>query len=247
MINNIKQYGFTLIELAIVLMIVGVLAGGIISTLGARIENSKRLETKKDLEVIKQALLGYAYTNKYLPCPDAPADTDSDGDSDGDGISEAGTNCPNTTFITTPGSLPWVTLGLGSADAWGNRYHYWVDYDFSGTDGTFDLASDANGTVATRTIDGTSTTPLTSDAVAVIFSRGKNGYGAVGADYRFKAAVPGTGHSDEADNDDGDSGFITRAPTPEGANTGGGAFDDIVIWISEYELKAKMVEAGALP
>ena len=35
--------------------------------------------------------------------------------------------------------------------------------------------------------------------------------------------------------------------TDEGVAAAGGAFDDILVWINSYELKAKMVETGALP
>ena len=51
-----KQSGFTLIELAIVLVIVGVLIGSFVGTLGARIDTTRRAEAEADLEIIKTAL-----------------------------------------------------------------------------------------------------------------------------------------------------------------------------------------------
>ena len=64
-----KQFGFTLIELAIVLVIVGLLIGSFIGTLGARIDNTRRAEAQADLEIIKSALLGYALALAARICP----------------------------------------------------------------------------------------------------------------------------------------------------------------------------------
>ena len=189
-----RQSGFTLIELAVVLVIMGVLAGSIITTLGARIGNVARADTKKELEQIKQALIGYALVNKRLPCPDDPVDTNADSLSDGDGISEVA--CTGGAS-NDEGSIPWVTLGLGAGDAWGNRYDYWADADYSMTDIALGT-SDGSGVIKTNT-NGTEV-DLAKNVVAVIYSRGKNGLGAVGSDAAFRSAIPGTEHDDEEEN-----------------------------------------------
>ena len=246
---KMKQRGFTLVELAIVLVIVGVLLGGFIGTLASRIETTRHSETIEELEEIKAALIAHAFTmgvgNTYLPCPDAPDDTDADGLSDGDGIGEA---LCTAAAGTDTGLLPWVTLGLGGADSWNNRYEYWVDDVFSDVGIPFNLTTNSGGEIRTRRIDGTvADVSLANNIVAVIYSRGKNGLGGIGTDRAFKVAIPATGHDDEDENENGDGIFISRSPTYMDDTTDVGTFDDIVVWISEYELKAKMVEAGVLP
>jgi len=221
--------GFTLVEVAVVLVIVGLLLGGFIGSLSSRIEVARYTETMDDLESIKQAIIGYAYKNGVLPCPDA----------DADGISE-------TSCSTGPaGNVPWVTLGLGSGDAWNNRFEYWLDADRFSV--PFALSTNAIGAVNTRSPDGSTLLQYANGVVVVVFSRGKNGFGAVGADGASRVAIPATGHSDEDNNGDGNQEFVSRLPTHEGATTAGGVFDDIVVWISEFELKAKMVKVGRLP
>jgi hypothetical protein len=76
-------------------------------------------------------------------------------------------------------------------------------------------------------------------------TQGKNGYGTLSAQ-GAKPSVPAA-NIDEKDNLDSNLNFISRPPTKLGAATVGGEFDDMLVWISEYELKAKMVEAGVLP
>ena len=50
-VNNInKQSGFTLIEIAVVLVIVGILVGSFIGSITNRIETTRRDNTKKQLE-----------------------------------------------------------------------------------------------------------------------------------------------------------------------------------------------------
>ncbi len=224
--------GFTLVELAIVLVIIGLIVGSFVGTLSSRIEATHIAETKQGLDDIKTAIFGYVYKNGVLPCPDT----------DGNGESNACTNS---------GLVPSVTLGLGSGDAWNNRYEYWIDDAAFAV--TFDLDTNSTaadgGEIEQRNSAGTALVPLAKSAVAIIFSRGKNGLGSTGVDGTVKVALPalGAGHDDEIENDDGNNRFVSRPPTTAGASTAGGEFDDLLIWISEFELKAKMVEAGKLP
>ena len=61
--------GFTLIEMAIVLMIVGLLLGGMLVPLSAQMDQRNISDTQKSLSEIKEALIGYAMANGRLPCP----------------------------------------------------------------------------------------------------------------------------------------------------------------------------------
>ena len=243
-----KQNGFTLIELAIVLVIVGVLIGSFIGTLGARIDTTRRAEAQEDLENIKSALLGYAFSSggPYLPCP-CTADCALDAANPGLENREGNGSC---TAGTAVGYLPWGTLGLKPADSWNTLYRYWVDPDFSddgsGAGSVIDLADTGSGQVRTRNPDGTSTPLVASNVVAVVLTPGKNTYSGLSVDGNARPAIP-VGNVDEIDNADANSEFVSRPPTEVGASMPGGEFDDIVFWISDYEIKARLVDAGMLP
>lgn len=112
-----RQDGFSLVELAMVLLIVGLLLGGLVPTISSQIEQQRINETRKQLEEIKQALTGFAIVNGYLPC----ADTNSDG--------EAELSC--TTAATAEGLLPWKTLGVVEKDAWQQEWRYRAHRNFS--------------------------------------------------------------------------------------------------------------------
>jgi prepilin-type N-terminal cleavage/methylation domain-containing protein len=237
MVKTSREAGFTLIEIAVVLVIVGLLVGSFIGTFANRIDDTRRDNTKKELDKIKRVLMAYAYTRSppHLPCPDT--------DDPPDGLeNRAAGNCSAT------GYLPWRELGVGYADVWDNRYRYWVNTDYANNIG-FDLAtSDASsGTVNTRI--GVPKQEILDNAVAVVFSYGKNMLGGKSVDGIDRAIIPAGGtHFDELENDDNDIHFISRPPREEGASAmNGGFYDDITVWISSYELKAKMVETGVLP
>ena len=247
--RNHTESGFTLIELAIVLVIIGVLIGSFLGTLGSRIDTTRRAEAQTDLENIKRALLGYALSpgGPYLPCP-----CETNCDVAGGGLEEGRTGgaCGAGAAVGDLGYLPWGTLGLKPSDSWNTLYRYWVDRDFS-DDGTgpgsvFDLDAVGSGQVRTRSPDGTTTPLVASNVVAVVLTHGKNGYGGLGVDGSARPAIP-AGNVDEEDNRDTNSQFVSRTPSPAGATTAGGEFDDIVVWISDYEIRARMVDAGRLP
>jgi len=230
------QSGFTLIELAIVLVIIGVLLGSFLGTLGARIDNSRRVETLETLDKIKLSLYGFAMSQSpvRLPCPD----------NDNDGLEDmAGASCST---LTSPGSLPWATLGISRGDAWGSTFSYWVADQYSNAAG-FSLATDATGVA--QIDDSTGGNLISNNIAAVIISHGKNMYGSIDVNNVARSAVPaGAAYDDERENLDADGAapvlFISRSVASEEAAT---AYDDMLVWIPEFELKGNMVQAGALP
>ncbi|MDT8282148.1 MAG: prepilin-type N-terminal cleavage/methylation domain-containing protein [Gammaproteobacteria bacterium] len=240
---RVSQAGFSLIELAVVLVIIGILISGFIGTLGSRIDSSRQIETREKLEKIKASLYGFAMAKLNppgvvrLPCPDV--------DNDGleDLVPPAMTQCA---VLTGHGNLPWRTLGIERGDAWSSTYSYWVTDEYSNMVG-FTLATDGSGTG--RVMDATAGNVLSGNVAAVIFSHGKNQSGSIGLDNVARNPVPaGAQYLDERENTDTDAAapvlFISRPVTGDDAPI---IYDDILTWISEYELKGRMAQAGALP
>lgn len=238
------QNGFTLIEMAIVLFIVGLLLGGLLPTISSQIEQQHRNETRKQMDEIKEALIGFAIINGRLPCPADPAIAT--------GQAGAGTErTPPCTNGNSTGVLPWATLGVNETDGWGNRYTYRVSSDFSDTVGsttyggctpnpaptlsTFAACSNGNLDVRSAASGGTS---VAINVPAVIISHGKN---STGAYTQQGTQLPASGNTDEQANSDGsaNNNYISHTPTPN--------FDDLVIWLSPNTLINRMVTAGKLP
>src|SRR5713226_9528661 len=61
--------GFTLVELAVVLAIVGLLLGSLMYTLSAQTEQRNFEETRRRLEQARELVLSFAIINGRLPCP----------------------------------------------------------------------------------------------------------------------------------------------------------------------------------
>jgi prepilin-type N-terminal cleavage/methylation domain-containing protein len=64
-----KQSGFSLIEMAIVLVILGFILGGVVNGLSSQREVQKRNDVNRQLEEIRSAVIGFVQINGYLPCP----------------------------------------------------------------------------------------------------------------------------------------------------------------------------------
>lgn len=229
-----KLRGFTLIELAIVLVIVTILIGGLAVPLAAQIKARRVAETNKTLEEARQAIIGYAMTHKavstgkpYLPCPDT----------NGDGIEEARISgiCPSQV-----GFLPWATLGAGAQDAWGNRLLYATTTDVSndnpGIGSTVAPNSSWNQVCSSNTC---ASGYVAQNVPVVIASMGPNGWGA--RSVSGNTLAPPTG-ADELENLDGDNIFVSRSPTELGSPNG--EFDDLVVSISYYVLYPAVCPTG---
>ena len=233
------QSGFTLTELAIVLVIVALLTGGLMVSLGTSRDIANEKETQKQLAMIQEALLGFAVAQQRLPCPAAPNAT--------------GVESPATGVCTNPydGFLPGIALGLTPTDAqgyvldaWSNRIRYAVT---TAQSNAFTKANDMRAQWSTglspdlrvcntaagitnagaADADCAANASLTDSAVAVIFSTGRTGAsGPLGADEQANVATI-------------DRVFVSSTPGPN--------FDDLVTWLSPNILYNRMIAAGRLP
>jgi len=240
--------GFTLVEIAVAIFIITILLGSILVPLTTQVEQRQVSETQKMLEDIKEALFGHAVAKGYLPCPDRTSGgAGTANDTANDGVEDYNTGTGVCFSTTASGNVPWVTLGLGASDPWGNRFRYRVTaaYAQRSPAAPFNLTTAATLAV-TATSGGTLLTAASPDgAVAVILSHGKNGYGALNA--LTGTTRPAPTSADEVDNTAGGttSSYTSRTITPVGSTAG--EFDDIVIWLGKYALFNRMVTAGKLP
>lgn len=247
--------GFSLIEMAVVLFIIAILLGGLIPTVSSQIDQQRINETRKQLDEIQQAIIGYAVIYGRLPCPSS--DTNNGGESFDSAVSGTATNGKCLNFYN--GFVPATTLGIATGvdsqnrqgfavDSWGNRIRYAVtqsntqaftklngmSFSFSSLAPDLQVCSTAAGVTPTPSCASSPSTSLTSGVPVVIYSTGKNGaYGGTSVD---EAANP---NPNSANND---RLFISHTPTPAPNE-----FDDIVIWISPNILINRMVTAGKLP
>jgi prepilin-type N-terminal cleavage/methylation domain-containing protein len=266
-----KQLGFTLIELAVVLVIVGLLAGSFIGSLASRIETTRRDNAMKKLEEIKLAIFGFAVTNGRIPCPAVAA---------GGGQEQpvGGGVC-----VTSHGFVPGRTLGLDGSynrdnllvDSWGNPFRYSVTDSNAnafttapGGGGSIQevAAAAANGlAVLSPNIvicDGDSTSPnscvgantLIDAAVFTILSLGKDGSTFVntvapnsdqGENASELAVAANAAGENLAYTVGNNRVFVSKSYSETGSTAG--QFDDLIVWASQYALYSNMMEAGKLP
>ena len=115
-----RTEGFTLVEIALVLVIVSLLLGAGLTGFRSIMDSNRYAETNKALSYTKQALLSYVTLNNFLPCPDV----------NGDGREDRDTSTSPYTCQAVEGTVPYKDIGLSVAqarDAWGNVFVYHVN------------------------------------------------------------------------------------------------------------------------
>ncbi len=247
-----RSRGVSLVELAIGLLILSLIIGGLLVPLANQVEQSRVTQTQRQLEEIRDALIGFALANGRLPCPASAASN---------GVESP----PGGGACTHPwnGFVPAVTLGLSQVDeqgyaidAWGlarNRVRYAVTtanasaFTTAGqlrAIGMQALAPDLRVCRSGPGIVGAGAAAtcgagevLSQTAVAVIHSLGANAAtGGISAD-EIQNPNPNSANNDRA--------FVSRVRSAPGAAAA--EFDDLLTWLSPNILFARMVAAGQLP
>ena len=244
-LKNTKIQGFSLVEMAIVIVIFGLLLTAFLVPLQAQRNIAFQRNTETTLENAKQALIGYAQANGRLPCPATVISNGSEAPLGGGACTQQ------------IGFLPAATLGIQptdaqgyAIDAWNNRIVYAVSQfnsargavtpDFTTVGemsnvGISNLAPDLRVCGISTAAGCTSTINLINNAVAVIYSTGETG------------TLGSAGKADEMENLNAvanvDTVFVSHDIR---ANDPNGEFDHQVTWISPYILYNAMLQAGQL-
>ena len=154
-----KKKAFTIIELAIVLIIIALVLGGTLS-IGKTAYKKNQLEsTKVEMKIIKTALVSYASTYGKLPYPD------TDGDGEQNSTAELG-------------DIPYIDLQIKSTDEYGMKFKYdvWDNLANSDDSNICSILKDINISAASTDYpkvadDGNN---IKYPLAAIIISRGEN-------------------------------------------------------------------------
>jgi prepilin-type N-terminal cleavage/methylation domain-containing protein len=231
-----RARGFTLIEIAVALFIITLLVGSLLVPLTTQVDQRMTSDTQKTLEEIRDALVGFAVVNGYLPCPDT-------GTNGAENINTGTGLCTTITSNVAVGRVPYADLGLGTQDVWGNRFTYVVNERYARRSPATPFSLSTAGTDVRVCTTAACTTTLTTTAVFAVISHGKNGAGAV--NFSSGSTNPASSSADEQDNYGSDADLVYRPQFSGG--TAASEFDDIVVWLSKYTLFNRMVAAGKLP
>lgn len=261
--NRRIQLGFTLLEVSIVLLIVGLLLAGGVNLMSASGDTARYKETQGDIQEVKDALMTYYTQYHMLPCPDI----DNNPASNSFGVSDYGGGStvppiPVTGGVCTnnEGWLPHVTLGVGgNGDAWGQRIRYVVNGAFMSSTNAANFCSSAAAAVPySRSIPANQVQiqDLTIPAPArvlgdwagfALLSTGKDGL-------QTNAGMTGafTGNGGCAALDIRQRANCTASNTPtvlrygdpltDGATV---TFDDMVVWVGDMQLISLYRQSGS--
>jgi prepilin-type N-terminal cleavage/methylation domain-containing protein len=252
-----RNHAFTLIEIAVAILILTILASGLAMPVAAQLQLRRAEETRRLLDDARESLLGFAAANGRLPCP--ATETSRGEESFAPGGDGTNGNCAR--FYDA--FLPGATLGLAPLDgegfvrdAWNterSRIRYAVFGAGANVNGVVNPFTRVNGLQAATLASlgdaphfificssnagasgsgcGPAANQLTKRAAFVLLSVGPNG-----------GASPAAG-SDEARNQSGDPVFVYH----EAMGSGNAAFDDVVQWVPVHLVASRMLAAGRLP
>jgi type II secretory pathway pseudopilin PulG len=230
-----RQCGFTLAEMAIVLVIAMLLLSGFLIPFGTQIQNKRIADTQKTLDEIREALVGYAIINKRLPRPTL---TVTDGN-------EKVALCATAADCTGP--IPWATLGINKLDAWGKVIWYSVHPAYTNPAPAITLTSTALPSSSYKFVnvrDSAGTVSSVNGIAFILVSFGTKNFGTsesgvtlansstTNADEQLNAAATGTSSNP----------FISRSVT-DVPTAVGGEFDDFVVFVPNGTLVSRISTA----
>jgi prepilin-type N-terminal cleavage/methylation domain-containing protein len=258
--------GFTLVEIAIVLVIVGSLLAGGINIMSASSDTASYKESQNNLNDIKESLVTYYTQFKRLPCPDT--------DNDPTNAATYGVENPvgGGTCTTNWGWLPHATLGIGGGkDAWGERIKYVVSGAFTNssnttsanfctTTGTTPYSRDTTKTATQIIIQDLQAAPSSvSNWVAfALVSTGKNGrqtnagnnptaFTNVTACNTLNALEQENCNDDSTNDSTADTDTTNDFALNFGNQVTNGTtvtFDDMVVWVGDMQLISELRKSG---
>lgn len=266
-----RARGFTLVELAVVIMIVALLLGGLVATLDAQNNARSAAQTEQSLQLARDALIGFAIRQGRLPCPalenvdfvaslppywqthaalgyrdGSNARVDGTGEEAMAVTSTSGSpeSTVNGRCADTVGFVPALTLGIGPTDPQGFLIDGWggrVLYAVTDAQTTAPKR-DFTTAGALRTL-GFAATPNLFVCASSATNKPTN-CGALNPGTRVPAVVFSRGKNYAQPAGGGDEVENNDGDRFFVAHTPGDLFDDQVLWLSDSVLYHRMIAAS---
>lgn len=260
--------GFTLVEMTIVVVLMGILMTLGMAVFDTQLSNAASSGTRKNQEILKDALVAYLRDNKRLPCSEISA---LNGMAPTGQETRQSAGDPATSCASYWGTVPYTTLGLPrdtAIDGFGNLFTYFISSAQSTAEPDWTLtqksASVPGFSVGNPgrfgiTDNGVATTLSANLAVVAVVSHGKNGLGA----YTIKGTrneLPASGTEERTNAPDAAAlpspwnppSTVATLPLPAPgvavlvARDRSDTFDDIVLAIRPNDLLQPLVKDGAI-
>ena len=270
-VRTSRSSGFSLVEIAIVLVILAILITAVGIPLATQLDLQKTKDTEKQLDTIKEAIYGFAMANGRLPCPASATSAGSESFCSAASPAACGTaslvynvatnngRCFSSGSVPpADGFVPSATLGLAPVDSSGFIQDGWADgsatrrlrYAVSDTivGAVRNVLTQTDG-IKLATMAGVATAPSFFYICAPGLSIPPVPTASCAPVQELTRLAPFTIYS---------LGKDASGTTLDSANnqnndivfTSGGQtaeFDDLVTWGSLNTLFARMVQAGKLP
>lgn len=248
-VSSHSSNGFTLVEMAIVLLIIGILTKSALGPLASLQEHRKRSQTTHQLEVVREAVFAHIVAYGALPCPLPQNATDT-----AYSFSAASSSSGGRAALCNDanGFVPAHSLRLDGAtneqgallDPWGSEYRFAVslqDHDTLGNSGQPDWTT--QGEAGAVGVGG-----LSADIVLCNNVRGADCAGrSIRSDQiAFVVLSPGRDASasgQQSENLDADNYFVYT----EESVVADSPFDDLLVWGSAADVMYWMLRIGWLP
>lgn len=242
------RQGFSMIELAILLVIAGGLAAAATMMGSAYLDSAEVRTTRDNIKTVERAITAYVRANNRLPCPaDETVDPSSiDYGKESSGLGTC-TSAATATGEVKRGVVPFETLGISKSmayDAWGNRLSYFVDRRMTVENAT-ELWPAANPNIGDITIKDLAGGVRTDKAVYSLLSTGAKAHGSVSRSGTIqRLSDPSV---QELANTDVNAAGVPQTPNSElfqgmiGAGIDAKPFDDIVAYKRRANLESSSV------
>ena len=129
------QKGFTLIEVAITLVMIGGISSTALLAYKSVIDTNAKLREQENINRIAKSMNTFLAVNSFIPCPDV----------DGDGLEDRTFSSTGESMCSDrDGGLPFNDLGVKDKDVWGNPYYYRVHQRATDEDYVNDICEPAS-------------------------------------------------------------------------------------------------------
>ncbi|MFN7039199.1 MAG: prepilin-type N-terminal cleavage/methylation domain-containing protein [Alphaproteobacteria bacterium] len=239
--KNLKQSGFSLVELSIIITILSIATLGFINFGTAPVnDNAEKInQTFNKMHEIDKAIRNYFAIYNRLPCPARNSLSMGTVNFDSEYISYTSVN--GNECLSPNGAVPTKNLGLPNhyiLDAWGRKFNYHVHQNLCGNN-NFSVknctpSSYKNNSPALQIYSTATGTAIVTNAAYVLVGYGANGYASYSKAGTYVSASPNTyEQKNDASKTSASADFNNYY---KGAMSS--TFDDLIIYKTKNQLEA---------